>query len=261
MQYVSGGYIGKTLEIRGNDSASLSGVWGINEHFDMRYQGMLQPKLDWNSTTVFCLKGGGIEGNKNIVDATGNQIILNNGVRYSSAQTKYASTSIYFDGSSSLKIPSSSNTTFGSNDFTIEWWEYIISATSPQTIFASEIRPQSYMGMLVGHGTTNRLHYTSTSGTSFSINAASMGAFNVNTWNHFALSRNGTAWRTFKNGTVVTNTTNSGTPYLNETNWSIGAYVQGTPPNVLLRGYIEDFTISIGLGKYTANFTPGEITS
>ena len=87
----------------------------------------------------------------------------------------------------------------------------------------------------------------------------SIHAFTIqNTWNHCALVRNsGTL-------TIYINGTSSGTPVSNSTNFSssgtfiigAGMHTNSPDPNAFITGYIQDFRITKGLARYTANFTP-----
>jgi hypothetical protein len=74
----------------------------------------------------------------------------------------------------------------------------------------------------------------------------------ANTWYHFAIVRNGTTTTLYKNGTSylsLTDTANYTTPYI-----VIGNAYQTSRNGVI--GYMDDFRVTSGLARYTANFTP-----
>lgn len=80
----------------------------------------------------------------------------------------------------------------------------------------------------------------------------------INTWHHIAMTFDGTVLRVFLNGvlegsaTVSRGWTNTGEPF------RVGrGIVDPYPANRLaLRGYIDDFRVTRGVARYTANFTP-----
>jgi len=74
----------------------------------------------------------------------------------------------------------------------------------------------------------------------------------LNTWNHVAYTRNGSTLTRYINGTA--NGTATWSANLTGSSFLIGGSTAG---NVgYLTGNIDDFRITVGVARYTANFTP-----
>lgn len=109
----------------------------------------------------------------------------------------------------------------GNGDWTLSFWEYISSY--------SHFRPRWSIGGQTGqtypifewgrvNAANNQLIRMSSGGASYGniFADASLGAITKNTWIHWEISRNGTVFRVFKNGTLVKSTTTSITSMLTD---------------------------------------------
>ena len=166
----------------------------------------------------------------------------------SSAQSKYGSQSIVLDGAGDyLSIASNPDFGFGTGDFTIEGWFYK-TAVSTQYLFdtRSTLNENSIAVQSNGAGTLRLF-----------VNGAfvltSSNAHTNNAWNHLAISRASGVTRFFINGVVSTNTYTDTTDYGTAKPFVIGAQYNGT---TAYNGYIDEFRVTKGLARYTANFTP-----
>jgi hypothetical protein len=97
-----------------------------------------------------------------------------------------------------------------------------------------------------------------TDAVNWQVNVESTATYNRNQWNHLALVRNGTSIKMYLNGTVIINTTFSGTLYAGTLNY-IGN-LQFSAFTWTFNGYISNFRILKGTALYTANFTPSTTT-
>ena len=79
------------------------------------------------------------------------------------------------------------------------------------------------------------------------------GTLNLNTWNHVAVTREGSVFRLFVNGTQVDTFTSSTVEigFLNDP-LTVGSYNS----TGYFNGYLSDVRITKGLARYTASFTP-----
>lgn len=74
----------------------------------------------------------------------------------------------------------------------------------------------------------------------------------LNQWQHVAISREGSAARAFYNGTLIDTKTTA----MNLTQTTMVLFARYTGQQSPSGGYIQDFRITNGLARYTANFTP-----
>ena len=84
--------------------------------------------------------------------------------------------------------------------------------------------------------------------------ALTSGTLAGSTWHHFALTRSGSTWRGYLNGTQIgSNVTWTGSVVDETSPWLVGAAFGGASG---LNGFISDLRITTGRARYTANFTP-----
>ena len=166
---------------------------------------------------------------------------------------KFGEYAPYFDGSgpTSLEAPHSEDWEFGNGDFTIEYWDYRFATTANQTVLSRDAT-SSYPAFRIGRSDgTNMVVDLSSNGSSFDIaSAKSMGTITINTWVHYAISRSGNNFYTFKNGTLVSSWSSSGTLLATS-----GVLNMGRNNATYLDGFIDDLRITKGEALYTASFT------
>jgi len=94
--------------------------------------------------------------------------------------------------------------------------------------------------------------FITTNNSSWDIaNAAPFGTIELNTWTHYALTRNGSTFRTFKNGIIGSTINNAASIYSSlEHHLQIGVHYALYVP-----GYFDEFRVS-NVARWTANFTP-----
>jgi hypothetical protein len=205
------------------------------------------------SNTTLLLNGT----NSGLVDYTSKNILETVGnAQLSTTVTKFGNASMSFDGSGDYLIIAAAegnriNTT---GNFTIEFWAYFNSVASDQRLIGWDNATNNFV-IAIYTGSTGVLnYYLSSSGTSWNIaQQISMGNIATNTWYHVALVRNGSVFTPYLNGVAGTTTTSSATLTTSTLPFSIGAVSNGTSP---FNGYIDDFRITKGYARYTANFTP-----
>ena len=192
----------------------------------------------------------------NIVDKSQiNTLTLVGNTTASTAQTKYASSSIYFDGASDYIITTQQE--LGTEDFTIEGWHYLLSRSNNRNGIFGNYSSYSAgsLGMFAGHSSGSSTAYqVSYNGAAFPASVIQGGTIVYNQWVHFAVVRNSGILNLYINGTSVGSI--SATASLNGvgSNFAIGAPSDNLTDG--MQGYLEDFRITKGLARYTANFTP-----
>lgn len=187
-------------------------------------------------------------------------IITMGGVTRSTALSKYGAGSLLFPGTTSdyLTIPNGTNSLLDlSGDFTIEFWFY----TSQSTRMAMLAYSSDYSFGIDYHynGTRNINIWASSSGGSWNMIHADGGGAGIgtistilNSWNHVAVVKSGTNFKTFINGVMDRNITVSGTIFTTNRSFRIGLWGTGTMP---FNGYIDDFRFT-KYARYSSNFTP-----
>ena len=230
------------------------------------YTNTFTPATEQTSSTgtLLHVKGTGA----NIIDKSqSNSLTLVGNTTASTTQSKYASSSIYFDGTGDT-ISFYPVTGFSDKDFTIEFWWYPTD-TSIQALFIGTQGTDHSVAISYGmpNTTTTMGIWASSNGTSWDmVNADNSGngigseTVNQNSWNHIAMTRESGTFKLFVNGVLdvtVTGQTGAIADYGSGTYKSvIGQWWQAGTNLTDLHGYIEDFRITTGLARYTSTFTP-----
>ena len=184
-------------------------------------------------------------------------ITLNGDVKSSTAQSKYLSSSIYFDGNSDyLMVPAQDSFELGSGDYTIECWVNISAAASVGGIFSKGTPSTTANSWAVEFNTTNNyvsLWIHSASSSTYIIT----GSQNIKTsnWIHIAVTRSGNDTKMFVDGVQDGSTYTSAYTIAEGGNLYLGGGAYA-PTTRTITGYISDFRITKGLARYTSNFTP-----
>jgi len=171
----------------------------------------------------------------------------------STSVKKYGTGSMAFDGTGDYLKPNMATPNlyaFGSGDFTIEFWGYILQ-TTPEQMFI-DWRP-------AGTQTTQPLIYVTSAGVlAYYVSAANRitgATLSTSTWYHIAVSRSGTSTKMFLNGTQTGSTYTDTTVYTNVAGRPVISFDGNTTNSGYLNGYIDDLRITKGYARYTANFT------
>lgn len=172
-----------------------------------------------------------------------------------SATGKFGNSAAFDGTGDSLRLADSDDFEFGSGDFTIDFWYKATGAAANLGIFSRKsvtgIGATGNNVAIMDDG-TNIAVYLYGSDNNLILNAASFGARSTTDFIHYALVRNGSNWRTYRNGSYVTEVTSSfAVQDSDATSVSIGEYA-----NQDLHGYLDEFRISKGIARWTANFTP-----
>jgi hypothetical protein len=186
----------------------------------------------------------GANNSTSFSDVKGNAWTTLGNAKISTAQVKFGGASGYFDGvGDAVQSPTNASWNFaGATPFTIETW---VNGTG--TILSSD----SYGLVLSIKGGTGLylwingvLPWTSTGTLVGNVPSG---------WHHVALSYDGATYRMFVDG--VQSFSVSGAMSSQTYNYlKIGDYSGGTQP--YYSGYLDDFRVTKGVGRYTGNFTP-----
>ena len=162
--------------------------------------------------------------------------------------------SVYFGGDASLEIPSSSDLTLGTGDFTIETWVYPQSFGNRCTIYDGRSSGGT-TGITIGWEATSgqiRVYMNATSGSDIVVQ---WDGLEKKQWTHIAVTRSSGTVRLFINGTEKDSATR--TSDLNNTNAKIIGYRSYTSSSYdHMHGQICNFRLVKGTAVYTSSFIP-----
>jgi hypothetical protein len=172
------------------------------------------------------------------------------GAQTLTAQRRFGTASGYFDGTGDyLTLDVSADWNFGTADFTIDGW--ISTDTSPPTygvIFDSRDATATETGFALAVGSGGDIYIYSNG----MLVQSSNSTIAAETWYHVALVRASATTKIYVNGVSVGSSATVRT-YSNTTA-RIGIEAYGT--SEAFKGYIDEFRISKGIARYTADFTP-----
>jgi hypothetical protein len=180
-----------------------------------------------------------------ILDSTGRTVLETAAdARTSSVVTKFTGGSMYFDGTGdAIIIRSSDLLTFGTGDWTVEFWVYHTSVSGQQTYLGDT--PSATSGPYIYKDSSHKvgLYYSTQILTGTTTIA-------INTWYYIVLSRASGTVRLFINGIQETSASDT-------TNLTVAIQWIGgdTLPSGYLSGYMNDIRVTKGYARYTANFT------
>jgi len=167
----------------------------------------------------------------------------------STSVVKYGTGSMSFNGTNSyLTSPYGPIQNFGTGNFTIEGWVYLNSLSASYYVVAGTWTTGTTDEWLIQISNANTIRFLTTAGTSFYS-----ATITTSTWYHIAAVRNGSTITLYVNGTSVGSYTNSNS--IGSVSKTLYIGVQQSPI-WYWNGYIDEFRITNGYARYTANFTP-----
>ena len=204
------------------------------------------------------LSADGSNGSTAIVDSSANAhtITANGNAQISTTQSKFGGSSLYFDGTGDyLASPVSDTLSLGTSDFTIECWAWRLANAPANSVLLQMSNSADIYSALFGFAASgNFLVYLSSAGASWDIASGQvLGSIDNETWVHYALTRQGSTFRTFKNGVQQSTWTSSASIYQAGNQVRIGAGQSYAACNY--GGYIDDLRITKGVARYTSDFT------
>lgn len=176
----------------------------------------------------------------------------------SSLKSKFGGTSLLVNATASaihagIEADSSSDFDFGTGDFTVEWWQYWVSRSTPpyQAAFQRGYNAAGSITLVTGNADGKYALVLNTTQVLKESTAAAL-----NTWTHFALVRSGKNFTLWRDG----NFSASGRSALSvgiAKKFAIGCYASDSE-NIgqVFNGYIDDLRITKGVARYTENFAP-----
>jgi hypothetical protein len=190
------------------------------------------------------IRANGTDGATSIPnEIPGGTNLTGSGCTISTAKAKYGGSSLQLTAGVGLSYPTNANTTFGTGNFTMEFWMYATNLASDQRfINGGGANQWSFGTRVVGNRTIGFVQ----EGVAWNNEVAWTPLFNQ--WVHIAVCRSGTTVRYFQNGILI-GTGTQGASF----NMASPAIVSGNSSTV----WYDDIRITKA-ARYTANFTPPE---
>lgn len=169
----------------------------------------------------------------------------------STAQSKFGGSSGYFDGSAEVTTPDANELDFGTGDFTVEAWAYLISNGSSAFFGTGGGYGGWFFGHSGGESPPGGIGF-GRAGISWDVIDQSSGALPLNQWMHVAVSRSGTDLRAFVDGALVASATSTASFD------TVGGplYIGSHGGFLYFNGYMAEFRVTNGVARYTSAFTP-----
>jgi hypothetical protein len=179
-----------------------------------------------------------------------NNVVTAGSAQISTAQVKYGTGSLSFNGTTDyLSVPASPSFAFGTGDFTVEYWFYQTSVvTNEYEIWESQTSSAFIIYKVGSSGALSWRPYGSTDQT-----ILAHASIPINTWTHVAVSRASGTTKAFVNGVQVNSVADSTTYVTPTVVYTIGGRDGGSN---YFPGYIDDFRVTKGYARYTSAFTP-----
>ncbi|ORV92811.1 hypothetical protein AWC11_07355 [Mycobacterium interjectum] len=208
---------------------------------------------NWSSV-VALLHMDGADGSTRFTDTSSlaADFTAVNGAVISTAQSKFGGAAASFPNSNSYLTPTanSSNFAFGTSDFTIECWLYLIGTTAGNTAIYDA---RSAGGIFFYVSSTGQIVYSTNGGGSGTTSIVS-SALSFGAWHHVALCRSSGTAQLFIDGVSAGTTADS---YTYACTSSTTVWIGRNEGDLLsLNGYLDELRITKGYARYTANFTP-----
>jgi hypothetical protein len=252
----NGGLIGKTR----STSAQLSvpGVWTAREQLEGK-RNFIWPSLDGDpnyQSVSLLLHGDGANNSATFADNSPRvktPSAVNGNTKISTTESKFNGASIAFDGNGdTLAYASTSDFLFGVGNFTIEFWAWFNSTSSTQALTRQHGQTDQYQWSIYMPSTATVAYYLSSTGDTWNVaSGVSFGTITTNNWIHVALVRNGSTFTPYLNGVPGTTTTSSASLFATTSALLLGGGIGGDWFN----GFIDDYRITKGVARYTANFS------
>lgn len=169
---------------------------------------------------------------------------------------KFGGSSIYFDGSGDyLFLSDSSDWDFGSGDFTIDFWVKSNNTSEQVIIGQSNSSGNGGFSFCIRKRTWNATDVClSANGSSWTTMLSTTVPIDDGVWHHVAVVRNGDTATLYIDGISRYNSAITGDLYDSSNSLAIGRV--GEYNGAYFQGYIDEFRISKGIARWTADFTP-----
>lgn len=210
---------------------------------------------------VLLMRSDAPDGNTDFEDLRGLQTITATGpgVYHSTAQSKFGTSSLYFDSTSDRLRVAGGPAWDVTGDYTYEAWVYLIDLDASRSIFGRFDNGSNWFDL--GWSTTYDLYTNAYNGSDrWGQHVQSSGVTPpVGQWFHYVVSIDqGVAVRTFLDGVMVREVPSGNTDVRLSSDLFIGwsPYITDNNASGAMYGYIDSLRVTAGVARYTGDFTP-----
>lgn len=166
-----------------------------------------------------------------------------NGTTTSTTAPKFGTASAYFNGAMSLNYNTDSGLIFGTSDYTVE---FFVKTSIASGVIAGTGFGAGEWSIYINGSIDLQLYAANSFVAGFNGNIA------TSAWRHVAIVRSGTAVSIYVDG--VKGTGGGGVDSVDYT--SASQLLLGSVGGFGFTGYIDEFRVTKGVARYSANFTP-----
>ncbi len=206
-----------------------------------------------DTATVLLLHFDDYDGSTTFTDSgtTVHTISATGDTNQDTSQKVFGQSSAYFDGDADhIGAADSADWFMDTGSFTIDFWIRPQSVTGLQGIFQQYQDATNYVNLAM-NGTGLTFTIIDAGVTNFSVTDVATTYFALDTWVHIAIVRNSNTWTFYKDGVQTYSTTDSD----DWPNLAAGIQIGSTGISGDFEGHIDEFRISKGSARWTANFT------
>jgi len=198
-----------------------------------------------------------LDGDYSDVSDSNHTIATAGNPSFDSSIKKFGSDSINLDGSGDyLGTDDHIDWYFGADDFTIDCWVYLTSATTVSIYSQLANIGLDNNRIMYGFWTGYWNFYVRTSSVIIDVKVADSSPA-TGEWVHIALTRSGNNFRFFKNGNQIGTTQTSSAAVPNNIGpLRLGVCRLGGTFPIVMNGRMDEVRISKGIARWTSNFTP-----
>jgi len=192
-------------------------------------------------------------------NAMENDVTTVGSTQVSTSVVKYGTGSMKFNGTTDyLTIPYTPQYNFGTSNWTVECWVNATSLSGGTICALNDFNNGGYASIRPQINTDGSMYLLCASANPGWINTSTTatGLISTGTWYHIAAVRNGSTFTLYINGTSQLTYTSSSALFSTGTYSHIGCVFSGSSASGFFTGYIDDFRVTNGVARYTANFTP-----
>lgn len=212
--------------------------------------------------TKLMIHADSTNGSTSFIDSSdsNHSIIANGNAQHSTSQAKFGGSSMYFHGGY-LSIPDSDDWTFGSGDFTIDFWVNFSDTSNSQCIVSQTDTGVYNTWSIMKQPPSDGNIITAYFGLGISpyeVKMTNNWNLNINQWYHIAIVLNGGTPFIYIDGvsqSITIRQSNISAIGNNISgNLTLGAYFYNSYYGWYLNGYLDELRISKGIARWTSDF-------